>query len=332
MDPTATEQATKLFEGRAEAIGTETGGCLRMIDDKASIGGWDHWLLTHFNGDSDPIGVYPMIPHLTLEGNDWTVNWIVHWGCIDYDEGDEESLVHARNTIKVLDLAAGIVGWIEKSRSKGYHVWVFADQAVPALTMRKALLAAAQVVNAPMKEINPKQVELGHDPEHNTFKLGNYVRLPYPSGILSEGRHRNVMDADGSWLTFEQFIKAAWDNRCTIKQLETMGNKYVAPAKRQRHAPANPVDADKPWRERLDGYTYTLLYGHGDQPGGPYEGQDRSSWLWKLCNALIERTSLTEDEILEALLLGHDTYTPDKFAHPEQEMERMIGKAMEAHE
>ena len=315
----------KLFAGRTSAVGTEEGGAIRPPDGIDSLQWWRQQIIRHV--DQTPIGVYPMIP---TTGPCGQVQWHVQWGCIDYDEGDEASLAHALNTVKVLDLAAGIKGWIEKSRSKGYHVWVFPQEAIEAIVMRRALLAAAQVVGAPMKEINPKQVEL------SDLKLGNYVRLPYPmaeEGIPENGR-RTIQD-NGDLLSIREFVAAAWVNRCTKAQLIEMGKRFVEPPKRERHQPQGNIDMDTPWSNRLDGFSYTMLYGNAKNgvEGGPYEGQDRSSWLWKLCNSMIERADLTTEEMITALTLGHNNYCPDKFGdRVEEEMERMVNKALDQHE
>lgn len=304
------DRAAQLFAGNPAAVGTEEGGCLRVDN-------WHAQLQHHFDiGCKHPIGVYPMWENKVI------------WGCVDYDEGDEKSWVHAVNTIKVLQLVAGITGWIERSRSKGYHVWVFANDWVPAIDMRRALLAAAQVVGAPMKEINPKQAELPAD------KLGNYVRLPYPKGPEAVGPRRVVVDEYNNALSFHDFIDRAWNNRCTQQQLLEMGERYKEPVKPKARSLAG-VDTKVQWANRInDGLAYTMLFGHGKQSGGPYEGQDRSSWLWKLCNRLIEHSKLTDEEIVNVMIWAHDTWTPDKFEphRLEEEMVRMTEKAMEQHQ
>lgn len=173
-----------LFQGRTDAVGTEAGGCIRLPGEWAVQRAIDLHL---GHGGKDAIGIYPMrlFPMAKATGSGEFVRaedatneaeWRVHWGCIDFDEGEEISLVHARNVRTALQ-QLGLTSWIERSRSKGFHVWLFADEWVPARTMRRALLAACQLVDAPTKEINPKQEELNDD------QLGNYVRLSHPGGL-----------------------------------------------------------------------------------------------------------------------------------------------------
>lgn len=145
-----------LFAGRTDAHGTDSGGCVRG----AVTGATYH---AHLVGE-EAIGIYPLV-----DGH-------VVWGCTDIDLGFERSLPMARNLRRALALL-GITSWIERSRSKGWHVFVFAAGWLPAEHMRNALLFAHGVAGVPAKEVNPKQI--------NGVELGNYLRLPYP-GAWSE--------------------------------------------------------------------------------------------------------------------------------------------------
>jgi hypothetical protein len=114
-----------LFRGRGDVYGHDEGRCVKApltLDVFQS----------HFM--DAPIGVYPMVPNAG--------DFYVAWGCSDFDTTDALD-----NAVKLHDalLEAGIVSWIEKSRSKGYHVWVFSDVPVRAIDMRYMLLMASQV-------------------------------------------------------------------------------------------------------------------------------------------------------------------------------------------
>ena len=74
------EDAIDLFAGNTSAIGIEEGGAIRG-KNVASVYGWWHTAMTHhFDGTDYPIGVYPMV--------NIDRGWQVHWGCIDFDEGE----------------------------------------------------------------------------------------------------------------------------------------------------------------------------------------------------------------------------------------------------
>ena len=134
-DVTPDEAFRLLFMGSQEAIGTEDGGCVRLGDDMTSRL-YDEAFTLHLEGDN-PIGAYPIF--LTGDG------WRVSWGCVDFDEGDFDSWIHAQNLRNILDRYS-IRAWVERSRSKGYHVWVFGAATVSAETMRHALFYACELV------------------------------------------------------------------------------------------------------------------------------------------------------------------------------------------
>jgi hypothetical protein len=150
-----TDRFIKLFRGRGDVYGSETGGCIKMPLTREVFD-------SHLAGDT-PVGVYPMVP---LKGD-----WYTIWGCSDIDVEDMPAAFNLREALE----AGGVHAFVEKSRSKGYHVWVFASEPVLASDMRRMLLAAHQVADYPAREVNPKQEQLT-----SIMQYGNYVRLPYP--------------------------------------------------------------------------------------------------------------------------------------------------------
>lgn len=254
----------RLFEGRIDAVGGENGLCERVAEPT-----WEKHvqrIKKHLEGD--PMGVYPLVytpPDM----------WRVHWGCVDFDEGIEASWIHARNLHAMLQ-HLGVAAWIELSRSKGCHVWVFADAWVPAETMRHALWGVTDSVKAPTREVNPKQTML-----RNTEGLGNYLRLPYPGGWEATGRRCMVDPADGSVIGTEEFLEAAWATRVTEPQLEELLTFYTPPKKPRPPIVPHTYEARTPssGMGRLSRHIYT---------NGPKAGHDRSSTLWALANSLHE--------------------------------------------
>lgn len=198
-----------LFEGNTERYGTEHGGSVEAEYD------WDDLTQWHLEGAILPIGVYPIDPDSNL----------CRWGCIDFDEGEEESLIHARNVENFLE-CEGLTAWVERSRSKGYHVWVFMGDWVLASDMRNALLYACEFMDAPTKEINPKQSWLAPG------EVGNYVRLPYPSmlhddwGANMYGQRRVVVAEDGWDLPLSKFVTTASLTRNSPLQLIKLAHRY----------------------------------------------------------------------------------------------------------
>jgi hypothetical protein len=303
-----------LFEGRKDAYGTEEGGCWRpeLLDSHGQY----HMIIDgHLSGNT-PSGVYPLVLRTTIvpdpEGLGSSANWdgepvravdrwSVKWGCVDFDEGDEESWVHAVNLANALD-KFDITGWIERSRSKGYHVWVFAEGWVDATLMREALLAACQVVDAPTREINPKQTSLEGD------GVGNYVRLPYPGWLADPGAYdrdsRRTMvspvadDYGGTWPLQKQmddFLKDAMRTRCTSDQLKQLADLYVEPKAAPRRLEYRPTAATfTDLHDRMSSECWHIYQN------GPYEpGVHRSETLVRLAAKLHREGKHTFSEIVQ---------------------------------
>lgn len=267
------ETFAALFRGRLEAHGGEEGQSIKTFG--ADYAEFERRVELHLN-TPNPMGVYPLIPT--------EHSWECWWGCVDFDEGDEPSLIHATNLQTVL-AEFWINGWVERSRSKGYHVWVFAEEAVPAALMRRALLAATQIAQAPTKEINPKSEGFFNDDGTvDRSKLGNYVRLPYPHG--STERRVVIEPHSGDVYSAEGFVVRAWESRAARSALESLSKLWVRPK-------SSALPRPTAQREVLDGElpstSYMTRQTHALYRLGPFENRpDRSAALWRLANRLRE--------------------------------------------
>jgi hypothetical protein len=292
-----------LFDGRHDAVGTETGGCLRTKD----YFDWCELIEAHLqNGGPEAIGIYPLVhrpDHVEENGAPGEIpGWSVHWGCVDFDEGEDASWTYARNLKNVL-AHVDVQGWIERSRSKGYHVWVFARRGewVPAATVRRGLLVACQLGGAPIKYINPT-AEAHDDP---TF-LGNYVRLPYP-GCLTQANtdyqwvsdRRVIVNDQGDAYSIEQFVSPA-HGQAGLQGLERLAAMWQPPAPPAPRVAATDIPA-------LTGVIVDRMRPLARKmfDEGPYEGADRSSWLYKLGATLYDDGLHTWEECI-ALLTDAD--------------------------
>lgn len=113
------------------------------------------------------IGIYPITPDNKTK-----------WLCIDIDDDDFEKAISFKDRMKHF----GIQSYIEKSKSKGYHVWTFFSKPIPAVKPR--LIAEMVLKELDFKcEIFPKQDEIS---ERNPY--GNFIFLPLFSGSIKEGR------------------------------------------------------------------------------------------------------------------------------------------------
>lgn len=304
----------QLFDGNKEAYGAEEGAAVRL----SGVKGWDDLsdvVRAHLDGSAEPIGVYPMVQ--LADG------WYVKWGCIDFDLGDEESFIHARN-VQMASYAVGLHGWVERSRSKGYHVWFFCGHWVPAEMMRHALLALCQVVDAPAKEINPKQVTLADG------QLGNYVRLPYPGHYAPEHvgppdqRRRVMVDEVGETIPVDEFLERTAQLDC-LADYKRVAKYYVAPV-RKSVIRRNWSDLEGSAVERMSPMALKIWQeGPLENPDSPtnYRGQT----LFKLAKLLLEHGRHSFDEAL--ILLRDADERWGKF-HERPDADRWLMQLMES--
>jgi hypothetical protein len=248
-----------LFRGRGDVYGHNEGRCVKeqLTNDVFQ---------KHFSGEA-PIGIYPMVPHFE--------QFYVAWGCVDFDTADAD-----QNAVKLHDalMEAGIVSWIEKSRSKGFHVWVFAEQAVLAEDMRNMLVVASHVAETPTTEVNPKQTTL------KAGQYGNYVRLPYPNLDDQQTDKQRIFHKkdveSGSFdnpMVFSDFIESAMSLRTPKETIQRIASMYQPP--KQEPVVVNDYVYDATLSEAMQ---ILSPLGKVIWRDGPLAGKDRSSTLAKL--------------------------------------------------
>ena len=240
-----------LFRGRTDAYGSEEGGCVKQPVTPQLFA-------DHLNGGA-PIGIYPL-----FQLHD---QWMCVWGCSDIDVDDIDAAVSIKDALR----AAGITAYIERSRSKGYHIWVFADQPVPASAMRRMLLCAHQVAEYPAREVNPKQESL------TDGQFGNYVRLPYWDASDDGTRNRRVLDSDLIVMPLDEFVGRAMATRTPADLIVKIAGYWKPPVPQRRIQ----IDLNVP--ETLAGALRSLSpLGKVIWRDGPLPERDRSSTLTKL--------------------------------------------------
>jgi hypothetical protein len=289
------EDFAELFEGRKDAYGTEEGGCKRLGEDAAPAAAatWHFLVERHLQG-LEPLGVYPMVQHPVVDKDidyGFPVEWCVKWGCVDLDvkregksrydyETEEDAHQAARNLVTALEVL-GTTGWIERTRSGGRHVWVFATGWTVAQYMRRALLVACQVADVPPTEVNPKQETLAEG------ALGNYVRLPYPGGWEDDGSRyiypppRPESEYKGGWFSIsrEGFVERALAARSEPHVYKAAADLYVPPKPPVAvHVAPSAMHSDI--TRRLNGLAFTI-WRDGPAPGV----SDRSRTLFTLAAA-----------------------------------------------
>lgn len=321
---TIVEDFCELFDGRRDAYGTEAGGCRRV---EPIVGSHLHACDGHLQG-AEPIGVYPMVAFDGQYGQRATytdpsmiwnptasdasyghyTSWMVKWGCVDFDVKSEHhksfdyeseveahaAAVNLQSTLRVM----GIVSWIERTRSHGRHVWVFADTWVSAAAMRRTLLVACGVAGVSSREVNPKQETL---PTSDT--LGNYVRLPYPGHLERADDHRSgasltrvILEGQRSdcSMGLGWFVRDALANRTPARIFTECAALWTPPKKFEiEHTASDPMEGDLV--DRMLPYTRET-FEQDDPP-------DRSTELARLAGMLAtqRRNPFEPEEVLELL-------------------------------
>ena len=194
---------TSLFRGRGDVYGHEEGRCVKEP--------LTHEVFKRHLEGIQAIGVYPMVP----------INNVQHvaWGCSDIDIEDLAGARKIQSALAVVNVTA----FVERSRSKGYHVWVFAENVVPASDMRRMLLCAHQVAEYPAREVNPKQETLA------TGQYGNYVRLPYFNAEDMTDSHRRILDDNNQAVSLHDFVSAASSSRVRREHIADLAKLWREP-------------------------------------------------------------------------------------------------------
>lgn len=275
--PEIVGQFAELFEGSESATGTEEGGCDRTPTTHEAR-------IAQHLGDGPPIGIYPMAQVLFA---DRSTGWGVKFGCVDFDEGEDKSYADATKLQSALAVV-GVTSWVERSRSKGYHVWIFCTDWVRAEAMRNALLYVSSIVDTPVKEVNPKQVTL------EDGQLGNYIRLPFPMALAAsdfeitfgppDDTRRVVIAQDGHPMSVSVFASRALNSRVAPSAIEAIAARYTPPQRPIRERVEHDWD-DEDVDELISQLT---KYERHIWRNGAYEGGDRSKAMYKLCSLLYE--------------------------------------------
>lgn len=260
ITPELLEGFVTLFRGRGDVYGSWTGGCVRKSLNRDKF-------LDHLQGD-ELIGVYPLLP---VRGD-----WYCVWGCTDIDVDDLDAARNLQTAFAVKNIKA----WVEKTR-KGYHVWVFADELVPAPVMRRAFLAAHKAIDYPAKEVNPKQESAGAG-------FGNYVRLPYPDAYRGTHGERFILDESDQPMAIGKFVVEALESRTSQDVLEGIARLWVPPATNHIVRTSGSTDVTKLLR-KAGAVPYVIWRD------GPLDGSDRSSTLFRLACRLRDNEMPAQD-------------------------------------
>ena len=153
------------FTGRADAYGTydPKTGKVRQVKQPVT----DRILLGHLTG-RQPYGVYLLVSDRTRAV------------AADFDDGDADPPVRFLRQARHY----GVSAYLERSKSKGWHVWIFFPAAgVLASKARRVVQAILEDIGCPRVEVFPKQ-----DCLTGSTRYGNFINAPLFGSLVSQGR------------------------------------------------------------------------------------------------------------------------------------------------
>jgi|GEM_PF-1288715 len=164
------KQFSELFSGRDDAYG-RNNFCLK---EKLTL----EIYKKHIDG-MQRMGIYPIY-------NKEFVNWIA----VDLDENNFEKALAIKQKLEELRLNI----YIERSKSKGFHIWCFFNEKIEAIKPRlvfENILSEMGIIC----EIFPKQ-----DSVNEAHPFGNYINLPLFGGDAGNDRTIFVDDDNKTFI------------------------------------------------------------------------------------------------------------------------------------
>jgi len=153
------------FSGLPNVYGTYDPNTGRSWQEKKPV--TDETILLHLQGKR-PFGVYLLMGEYTRA--------VV----ADFDHHDPSQPIEFVKTANHYRLPA----YIETSKSKGYHVWIFFELAsVKALKARLVVKSILDQIEAPQTEIFPKQNFI-----NERISFGNFIYAPLFGRLVTEGK------------------------------------------------------------------------------------------------------------------------------------------------
>ncbi len=157
------EHFSALFPGRTDVWGALHG---QAVKEQVTL---NHYR-RHLEGQTS-LGIYPLRP-----------DGLVRWLAVDIDQPDPDLPLAVMDALYGLGINRGV--YLERSKSKDYHVPILLSDWTPAVDIRRIARAAVSRAGLHTKtEIFPKQDRLTPETPY-----GNYLNLPYFGGDNPEGR------------------------------------------------------------------------------------------------------------------------------------------------
>ena len=202
----------RFFTGLKEVYGTYDPQSGRARQVKAPV--TDQIILAHLRG-MQPYGVYLLVGDRTRAV------------AVDFDDEDLNPPIEWVSAAHHY----GISAYIERSKSKGYHVWVFfTEPGVLAWKARVVMRHILTEIGRPHTEVFPKQDTLGAG-----VSFGNFIYAPLFGLLVPKGRTVFLDPNDPS--------KPAPDQWGLLEQVRTVGEEILDDIIAVNDLTAGPVES-----------------------------------------------------------------------------------------
>lgn len=182
---------TRCFQGRQDAYGTYVPATGRVWCVRQPV--TRRVLLDHLRGRK-PYGVFLLVDDR------------VSAAAIDFDHDDLNPVIACVDQAR----SYGLTLYIERSKAKGHHAWLFLKHPTPAAKPRAVLEMILSDTDLSGTEVFPKQSHL--DPCRQA--LGNFINAPLFGKLVAEGRTvfldraKGWQPHDDQWELLTQFDRA----------------------------------------------------------------------------------------------------------------------------
>jgi len=124
-------------------------------------------IYNHLKG-TKPYGIYPLVGSTT------------YFGVVDFDTQNPEGPISFVNVAKHYELAT----YLEKSKAKGYHVWLFFEKSgILAKKVRAIVKFILDEIGCKDEEIFPKQNSIT-----SSTQYGNFINAPLNGKLVKTGK------------------------------------------------------------------------------------------------------------------------------------------------
>jgi len=286
------------FSGLFEVYGTYDSVSGRSRQVKAPV--TDRVLFDHLMGKK-PYGVYLLVKNRTRAI------------AVDFDTKDRT----APSDFVTRATHYGLFAYIERSKSKGYHVWIFFDeQGVLAQKARLVVQHILEEIEHPQTEIFPKQDKLGGD-----MRYGNFINAPLFGPLVLQGKTAFVEPAEfrpypDQWSFLESINRSseqALDDVIEMNDLTPIKVKQpLAPSSKMvgEGTFGLPPCAIKMLRDGVSQFQRVgcfRLAAHFKRLGLPYDMAVVALKTWALKNRPVNEKKIIQDkEILSQVSYAYD--------------------------